>query len=184
MRALGWFLLAIAGTLLFAALVAYPVHQLAMVIDSGWRFPRIVSRFWQLSMLAGIALCVWRLGLRGLPDWGYGLPRATFLRQFGLGLAAGIATMLPMALAIVALGLRAPRPEFGLELLLQGLAGGALTGLAVALVEESFPRPDVHRGAARIRPAAGVGVNCAALLGDPFPGPRQGAGRDRLGQRA
>ncbi len=149
MRAAGWFLAAIVGTLVLAALAAWPVYQFAHALQPDWQFHKVVSRLWQLLMLAGIAIAVWRLGLRGRADWGYGLPRAAFLRQAGAGLALGVATMLPIALVIVALGIRNPRPGFDAAMLLSGIAAGALTGLVVALVEETFFRGLMFRAVLR-----------------------------------
>ncbi len=163
MRALGWFLLAILGTLLFAALVAYPVWLLAIAIEPDWRFHKVISRFWQLSMLAGVALGVWRLGLRGRADWGYGLPRARFLRQAAAGLALGVATMLPVAVALVALGIREPRDGLDAALWLEGLASGAAIGLAVALIEETFFRGLMFQ-AVRREAGLALAVASTALL--------------------
>lgn len=140
MRAAAWFLAAVAGTLLVAALAAWPAWLLAQAIEPEWEFHRVVSRLWQLLLLAGIAIAVRRLGLRTRADWGYGLPRTQWLRQALAGFAVGLATMLPMAVAILALGIREIRPEFTAILLVQGLAAGAAAGLAVALVEETFFR--------------------------------------------
>lgn len=149
MRAVAWFLAAIAGTLVIAALAAWPVYQLAHSLQPDWEFHKVTGRLWQLLMLAGIAVAVWRLGLRGRADWGYNLPRARFLRQAGTGLAFGVVTMLPMALAIVALGIRKPLPDFGPAMLVSGIVAGALTGLVVAFVEETFFRGLMFRAVLR-----------------------------------
>ena len=149
MRAVGWFLAAIVGTMVLAALAAWPVYQFAHALQPDWQFNKVLGRFWQLLMLAGIAVAVWRLGLRGRADWGYGLPRAKFLRQAGAGFALGVATMLPMALAIVALGIRNPLPDFDASMLVSGVAAGTLTGLVVALVEETFFRGLMFRAVLR-----------------------------------
>ena len=149
MRAVGWFLAAIVGTLLLAALAAWPVYQLAHALQPEWQFHKVVGRLWQLLMLAGIAVAVWRLGLRARADWGYGLPRARFLRQAGAGFAFGIATMLPMTLVIVALGIRNPSPDFDAAMLVSGILAGALTGLIVAFVEETFFRGLMFRAVLR-----------------------------------
>ena len=149
MRAAGWFLLAIGGTLLSAALLAWPVFQLVHALWPDPVFHRVVTRFWQLLMLAGIALGIWRLGLRGRADWGWGAPRARFLREATLGLAAGIATMLPIAVMLGALAIREWRPALELAPLAGELAAGALTGLAVALLEETFFRGLMYRGIER-----------------------------------
>jgi membrane protease YdiL (CAAX protease family) len=149
LRALAWFLAAIFGTLLAAALLAWPAWQLAQALDADWAFHRVVSRFWQLLLLAGLLLVMHRLRLRGREDWGYGLPRPVFLRQAGVGFAAGIATMLPMTVAMLALGILAPRGAIDAATLLEAIAGGLLAGLAVAVVEESFFRGLMYRGVSR-----------------------------------
>lgn len=163
MRAIGWFLAAIVGTLLLAALAGWPVYQLVHAWQPDWQFQKVVGRLWQLLMLAGIAVAVWRLGLHGRADWGYGLPRAIFMRQAGAGLAFGVATMLPMALLIVALGIRKPLPDFGAAMLLTGIATGALTGLIVAFIEETFFRGLMFRAVLRESGPA-VAVWTTALL--------------------
>jgi len=149
MRALAWFLAAIFGTLLAAALLAWPAWQLAQVFEADWAFHRVVSRFWQLLLLAGLLLALRALRLRGREDWGYGLPRPVFLRQAALGLAAGIATMLPMTLAMLALGILEPRGGTDGWFVFEAIAGGLLVGLAVAVVEESFFRGLMYRGVSR-----------------------------------
>lgn len=149
MRAFAWFLGTIAGTLLLAALLAWPAWQLAQASGADWPFHRLVSRFWQLLLLAALLLTFRRLALAGRVDWGYGLPRGTFLSQGGAGFAIGLVTMLPMTLAMLALGILVPRPGFGTAALLAALASGALVGLAVAIVEETFFRGLMYRAVSR-----------------------------------
>ncbi len=149
MRALAWFLGAICGTLLLAALLAWPVWQFAHAMGPEWPFHRIVSRFWQLLLLLGLLLALRRLGLSSRADWGYGLPRPVFLRQAGAGLALGLATMLPMTLAMLGLGILAPRPGIDAATLLAAFSIGALMGLAVAFVEETFFRGLMFRAISR-----------------------------------
>ena len=163
MRAIAWFLAAIVGTLLVAALAGWPVYQLTHALQPDWQFHKVAGRLWQLLLLAGIAVAVWRLGLRGRADWGYGPPRAKFLRQAGAGLALGLATMLPMALVIVALGIRRPLPDFDATMLLAGILKGALTGLIVALVEETFFRGLMFRAVQRDAGTT-TAILCTALF--------------------
>ena len=163
MRAAGWFLLAIGGTLLAAALLAWPVFQIAHALWPEFAFHRIVTRFWQLLMLAGVALCIWRLGLRGRADWGWGASRARFLREATLGLAAGLATMLPIAVVLAALAIREWRPALELAPLASELAAGAMTGLAVALLEETFFRGLMYRGVER-ESGASTAIAITALV--------------------
>jgi membrane protease YdiL (CAAX protease family) len=149
MRAALWFLAAIFGTLLLASLVAWPVWLVAHALEPEWPFHRIVSRFWQLLLLAGLLVALRGLGLRGRADWGYGLPRPLFLRQFARGLAIAVATILPMSFAMSALGIHTLRPGFGFAMLLEAIGSGALAGLAVALVEETFFRGLMYRAVSR-----------------------------------
>lgn len=140
MRAFAWFLGAIAGTLLLAAALAWPVWELAHALGPDWPFHRVISRFWQLLMLAGVVLAVRRLALTSRADWGYGLPRGAFLRQAGVGLALGLATMLPMTLAMLALDILELRAGVDVAALLTALAVGTLMGLVVSFIEETFFR--------------------------------------------
>lgn len=149
MRALLWFIGAVAGTLVLAALIAWPVWQIVHALQPDWPFHKVVSRLWQLLLLAGIAVTVRGLRLSTRMDWGYGLPRARFLRQAGAGFAIGLATMLPMSLAMIALGIYAPESGLGLAALLRFAAAGAAVGVAVALVEETFFRGLVFRAVLR-----------------------------------
>jgi membrane protease YdiL (CAAX protease family) len=149
MRALGWFLAAMLGALLLAAALGYPAWRLAQAIEPDWQFHRVTSRLWQLLLLLGLVLAVRRLGLRGREDWGYGLPRPVFLRQFGAGLAIGLATMLPMCLAMLALGILEPDPAVDGGALLRLVVAGAAAGLAVALLEETFFRGLMFRAIER-----------------------------------
>jgi len=149
MRATLAFLAVIFGTLLLAALLAYPVWLAVHAIVPEWLFHRIVGRLWQLLLLIGLLVALRRLALRGREDWGWGLPRPVFLRQAGAGLAIGIATMLPMTIAMFALGILRLRPEFGMAMLLHAIVGGLLTGLVVSIVEETFFRGLMYRAVHR-----------------------------------
>ncbi|HUO78776.1 MAG TPA: CPBP family intramembrane glutamic endopeptidase [Steroidobacteraceae bacterium] len=140
MRAFLWFLAAIAGTLLLAALLAYPAYAFVHPLVPEWRFDKIATRLWQLLMLAALVFVVRHLGLTDRRAFGYGAPRPRWLRQFAVGLVAGLATMLPVTAALLALGLRVPRPDLDAPLLGHALAVGALSGLGVGFLEETFFR--------------------------------------------
>jgi membrane protease YdiL (CAAX protease family) len=149
MRAALAFVAVILGTLVVAAAVAYPVWLGVHALVPDWQFHRIVGRFWQLLLLAGLVAALRFLALRGRADWGYGLPRPAFLRQAAAGLGIGVATMLPMTLAMAALGLLDLRAGFGAAMLLDALVGGLLAGLGVAIVEETFFRGLMYRAVER-----------------------------------
>ncbi len=140
MRVFSHFLFAIVGTLLLTALVAGPLYLGIGGAAHDIPFPKLASRLWQLSMVGGVAWVVWRLQLRGKPAWGYGLPRAQFLRQLGWGTLLGILTMLPVAAMVSGWELRTPRPGLDMARLVELFFSGALTGMAVGFLEETFYR--------------------------------------------
>ena len=149
MRAALAFLGVIFGTLLLAAALAWPAWNGIHSLEPDWPFHRIVSRLWQLILLLAFLLAMRRLRLRGRDDWGYGVPRPVFVRQFGAGLGIGVATMLPMSIAMHVLGIHELRPEFGAALLAAAVLEGALVGLVVAVVEETFFRGLMYRAIER-----------------------------------
>ncbi|HXQ31645.1 MAG TPA: CPBP family glutamic-type intramembrane protease [Steroidobacteraceae bacterium] len=140
MRAFLWFVATIAGTLLVAALLAYPLYLLVHPLMPAWWFDKIATRLWQLLLLLAIVFVVRRLRLTTRRDFGYGAPRPRWLRQFGFGLVAGLATMLPVTISMLALGVRVPRPDLSAHVLFAALGAGALSGLVVGFVEETFFR--------------------------------------------
>lgn len=150
MRAFLAFLALILLTLAAAAGLAWPAYDL-LVPQFDLRFHRVASRVWMLLMLVGIVLLARRLGVADRASLGYGLPRGAFLRESALGLALGVATMLPVVLAMFALGLRAPRADVALDAaaLLRLAGAGVGTGLTVALIEETFLRGAMHSSVQR-----------------------------------
>jgi membrane protease YdiL (CAAX protease family) len=86
---------------------------------------------------AGLILFLprWKLATRDV--LGYALPRREFLRQLCLGFAAGVILLIPLAGALLGLGVRVM--DGGLTwVTVAGFAGqGLLTGLAVGLIEET-----------------------------------------------
>lgn len=140
MRVFSHFLFAIVGTLLLTALLAGPLYLGIGGAAYDIPFPKLASRLWQLSMVGGVAWVVWRLQLRGKAAWGYGLARPQFLRQLGLGTVLGIVTMLPVAAMVSGWELRTPRPGLDVARLVELFFSGALTGMAVGFLEETFYR--------------------------------------------
>ncbi len=141
MRAFGLFLAAIAATLLVAAALAYPLYGLIHPLMPAWRFDKIGARLWEFALLPLALVWVIRhLGLTSRRDWGYGAPRPRWLRQFAIGLIAGVATMLPVTLSMLVLGLRVPPAGLALATIGKALLAGLGSGLAVGFVEETFFR--------------------------------------------
>lgn len=140
MRAYLSFLAAIVGTLALIAVLSYPVYLAIHPLQPEWQFHKIASRLWQLTMLGGVALVVWRLRLNTKQAWGYGLPRPAWLRQFGFGLVVGLLTMLPVTLTMLALDVRPLRPDLDAARIANAFLAGMLSGLAVGFLEETFFR--------------------------------------------
>ncbi len=140
MRSFLWFLSIIIATVLVAAVLAYPLYVLLHPHFPGWWFDKIATRLWQFLMLVALVLVVRRLRLGSARDYGYGAPRPRWLRQFGFGLLVGLATLIPVTVCMLALGLRVARPDLDGHVLLSALVAGLLSGLVVAFVEETFFR--------------------------------------------
>jgi len=140
MRALALFLAAIVATLCLAALLSYPLFLLLHPVNPAWPFHKIAERLWQLLMLASLSLVVVRLGLTARGDWGYGAPRALFIRQGLAGFGLGILSMVPVSAVLIAAGIRPLLPELSLARVLSLTLTGLGSGLAVAVIEETFYR--------------------------------------------
>jgi membrane protease YdiL (CAAX protease family) len=139
-RAFLSFLGVIAATLVVAAVLAYPLYLALHPSFPAWWFDKIATRLWQLLMLLALIFVVRRLRLTHARDFGYGAPRPRWLRQFAIGLGLGVATMVPVSISMLALGVRALRPDLDLHAFLHALGAGALSGLAVGFIEETFFR--------------------------------------------
>jgi uncharacterized protein len=140
MRAFGLFVAAITAAVLLAAALAYPLYVLLHPLRPEWWFDKIAARVWALLMLLALLWVARRLHLSTKRDWGYGAPRPRWLRQFAVGLAAGVVTMLPVTLSMLALGLRLPPPDLALATIGRALLVGLGSGLAVGFLEETFFR--------------------------------------------
>jgi membrane protease YdiL (CAAX protease family) len=142
MRAFAWFLGMFVLGFAVIALVSYPVWLLAHPHFPHWHFHRIGGRVGQLALLLALLVCARRLGVADRQSWGYGIPRREFFRELLKALALGVATMLPIIAIMAAVGLRtwkggvAPEAALLVKLTLQGF----MTGIAVALMEETFIR--------------------------------------------
>ncbi len=147
MRNFALFVALLAGSLLLAAALTYPAWLLVATV-SVEPVHRVMNRLAMLIALVGLIVLTRRLGLSNRAALGYGLPRAEFLRQLGIGWAAGIGLMLPLVALLLALGVRQIKP--GLDGDLPGLiAGGILSGLVVAFIEETFFRGVLFTAVAR-----------------------------------
>ena len=150
MRAFLWFMGLFVAGFAVMALLAWPAYEwLSPHLDV--KFHRLANRIGQLSLLIGIVLLARRLALADRRSLGYGLPRSAFLRELAIGLALGVATMLPIASLMFGFDLRTLREGITLDgaLFAKLAAGGLMTGLAVAFIEETFLRGAMHTAIAR-----------------------------------
>lgn len=147
MRTFALFVLLLAGALILAAALTYPAWLLVGTV-SVEPVHRVMNRLAMLIALVGLIVLTRRLGLSNRTALGYGLPRAEFLRQLGIGWAAGIGLMLPLIALLLALDVRQIKPGLDGDLP-QLIAGGILSGLAVAFIEETFFRGVLFTAVAR-----------------------------------
>jgi membrane protease YdiL (CAAX protease family) len=141
MRAFAWFMgMFVVGFAVMAG-VTYPAWLL-LHPHVNWPFHRIGGRIGQLVLLVCLVFLARHLRVADRASWGYGLPRKDFLRELAKALALGIATMVPIIVIMALIGLRtwkggvAPDAGVLVKLLFKGFA----TGMAVALIEETFLR--------------------------------------------
>lgn len=162
MRTLAWFIGLIVAGLAAIALFTWPAWRLvSQFIDVP--FHRVGNRIGMLALLVGFILVARRLGLADRASLGYTLPRRRFVAETGLAIVLGVATMLPAIALLFALGLRtfaAPVPVAGLLAL---ALGGLVSGLVVALIEETFLRGAMYTGIAR-ESGARLAIIATALI--------------------
>src|SRR5580698_2935284 len=141
MRAFAWFLGLFLVAFAVVAVFAYPAW---LLLHPHFDFPfhRIGERIGMIGLLVGFLLVARRLGLADRKSLGYGAPRREFLREWGLGLVLGVVTMLGIVGIMVVLGLLEWRSDavFGAAALAKLVGARLLSGLAVALIEETFIR--------------------------------------------
>jgi uncharacterized protein len=106
---------------------------------------RVLNRLGMLVLGVGTLLYLRKWGLLDKVSLGYAMPRSRFVRHMLTGLAVGVLTMLPLAVAIFSLELRVPSKEFSgsgfpAMFVMAMILKGMLTGLAVSFIEETYFR--------------------------------------------
>jgi membrane protease YdiL (CAAX protease family) len=150
MRSFLWFLgLFVVGFAVMAVL-AWPLYE-ALTPSFDLKFHRVANRLGMLVLLIGFILIAKRMGLADRQSLGYGLPRQRFLAQALWGFVAGVCSLLPVVALMGVLELRELRSDLSLNalLLLELALSGLLSGIAVALIEETFFRGAMHSAIAR-----------------------------------
>jgi membrane protease YdiL (CAAX protease family) len=141
MRAFSWFLALMVVALAAVALFTWPIW---LLLHPRFDFPfhRIGERIGMLALLLGFVAVARRLGLADRASLGYGLARPLFVRELALALVLGVASMLGVVAVMGALGLLEWRPgvRFDAAALAALVGRSALSGFAVAFIEETFLR--------------------------------------------
>lgn len=145
MRALACFLGLMLLALAAVALFAYPAW---LLLHPHFDFPfhRIGERIGMLALALGFLWVARHLHIGDRRSLGYSLPRRAFLRETSLGLALGVASMLALVGTMAALGLLDLSAATGITAaaLAKLIALRAVSGFAVAFIEESFVRGAMH----------------------------------------
>lgn len=161
MRSFALFVALLAGSLLVAAVLTYPAWWLVSLISIE-PVHRVMHRIAMLLALIGLVVLTRRLGLSDKESLGYGLPRRDFLRQMGIGFVCGVGLMFPLTALLLGLDIREVKPGFDGEWL--GLiAGGLLTGVTVAFIEETFFRGVLFTAVSRTSGAAAAVIAPSVL---------------------
>jgi len=150
MRAFAIFLGLIFVALASIGVFTYPAW---LLLHPHFDFPfhRIGERIAMLIGLIGFVILAPRMRLNDRASLGYGISRTRFLRELGVGLLGGVATMLVIVGVMAALGLLDWHKLSGLDgVAIAKIIGGALaSGLVVALIEETSLRGIIFTGIQR-----------------------------------
>lgn len=141
MRAFLSLLVFLMLALVVAAALAYPAWWLVGFV-SDQPIHRVMHRIAMLVAFIGLIWLFRRWQVANKESLGYALERRRFIRQMLIGLACGAAIMLPLMVTLFALDIRVMKPDFAWSALdiARIIAGGLLSGLVVALIEETFFR--------------------------------------------
>ncbi len=164
MRAFAWFLGTILLAGLIGALVAYPAYELTLHI-APWAFHRVAGRVAMLLLAVELVWLCRHLNLTHRLDFGYGLPWRRFLAVSLAWGAVGIVTAGLGAGFLLTTHLRVVSPDFAPTLwnFARIFGIGVLSGVAVALIEETVMRGAMHTAIERES-----GPWAAALLTAPL----------------
>ena len=151
MRAFAIFLGLIALALAGIALFTYPAWLLLQSAGLEVKFHRVASRIAMLTFLVGFLFIARRLKATDRVSLGYGLPARTFLAELGKAVLLGAVLMLPVLATMVMLDMRTLKPGLvlGAADWLKLVAMAGVTGLVVALIEETALRGVMHSAIAR-----------------------------------
>jgi uncharacterized protein len=137
------FILLIAGAWILTAVLTYPSWLLVQTV-ADVPIHRVRDRVAMLLIAAGLLIFLPRWNLATREVLGYSLPRREFLSQLSAGFAAGVVLMMPLVLALLALGIRVWDSHLSPIMLTTLIGQGLLTGPAVGLIEETCFRGVIY----------------------------------------
>jgi membrane protease YdiL (CAAX protease family) len=137
MRAFLLFVGLLAAALVVASALTYPAWLLVATV-SVEPVHRVMNRLAMLFALVGLVFLTRKLGLSDRQSMGFGMPRAQFARQLLIGWLAGAALMIPLIAFLFGLDIRELKNDEGAWTAI--IIEGAISGLIVALIEETFFR--------------------------------------------
>jgi hypothetical protein len=165
MRSFAIFLGLIALALAGIAVFTYPAWLLLQSAGFEVKFHRVASRIAMLTFLVGFLLVARRLKATDRVSLGYGIPGRRFFVELFQAVMIGAVLMLPVLATMVALDMRELKPGLSLGMAgwLEIVAMACLTGLVVALIEETALRGVMHSAIAR-ESGAGLAIVLVSLI--------------------
>lgn len=165
MRSFAIFLGLIALGLAGIAALGYPAWLLTQSMGLEFKFHRVASRIAMLTLLVGFVLAARRLRVADRQSLGYGLSAGRFAAETARAMVLGALLMLPILATMVLLDMRQMKAGVAPDALgwLNLILTGAGTGLAVALIEETFLRGAMQSAITR-ESGATVAIGLTSLL--------------------
>ena len=120
-----------------AGLLTYPAWLLVSLF-ADVRPDRVLRRVAMITLAVALYFLLRKEGLATKATLGYGMPRAQFIRHMVIGFISGVVLMLPLMAALFGLDLR--QWVVSDSTFLQVFLYGAVQGLVIAFVEETFMR--------------------------------------------
>jgi uncharacterized protein len=144
-RAFLWFVGSILAAGLIGALVAYPAYELTSAFAT-WPFHRVAARIAMLALVVILFALCRRLHLTRRDDFGYALPWRRFVRVSLLWGAIGMFTAALGAVFLLVAHLRVGAADFvpSAYQFVRIFLVGVISGVSVALIEESVFRGVMH----------------------------------------
>ncbi|HEU4779124.1 MAG TPA: CPBP family intramembrane glutamic endopeptidase [Steroidobacteraceae bacterium] len=141
MRAFAIFIGLIVLGLAGIAFLGYPAWLSISPLLDNPKFHRVSSRVGMLLLTIGFILVVRWLGMADRKSLGFGLPFWKFAGEVGKALALGIVLMMPALITMLVLDMRELVGEpLSMVQWVRLALGAIITGLTVALIEETFLR--------------------------------------------